>query len=182
MTTTTNEKVEQWYALQTYYAQELKVGHYLEKHRLHFFIPMMYSFDATSDDEPRRHQHPVVHNLIFIERTVSDTDLLAVLKECPYSVRIYTYPNEQRWQVIPAQDILELRMICDNSFVEPQFISQQESELKIGRMVQVVHGPMKGITGKLVRKNKKYYIVKSFVGLGVMVSVSRWCCEELLQE
>ena len=140
---------------------------------------MVYTLVADHDGKPQRREHPVVHNLIFIKRTVSDEELRTVLGDCPYSTRIYTYPNEQRWQVIPGKDILDLRLICDSALTEMEFISKQESELKIGRSVRVTHGPLKGVTGKLVRKNKKYYIVKSYAGLDVKVAVSRWCCEEI---
>lgn len=177
--TATGESAGQWYALQTYYAQELKVGHYLEKRHLHFFIPMKYTYDPNPEGEPQRHGHPVVHNLIFLERTISDKELQVVLNECPYPIKVYTYPDEQKWQAIPACDIKQLRMLCDSEIIEIRFISQQNKEMKVGKKVKVVHGPMKGITGILTRKNKKYYIVTSFVGVDAIVSVSRWCCEEV---
>lgn len=140
---------------------------------------MATTYTPNNNGHPVKHLRPAVHNLIFVERRLSDDELQGVLDECPYAVKVYTYPDSRQWQSIPARDILELRIICDSTFCEPQFISQQESDLKIGRMVAVVHGPLKGISGKLVRKNKKYYVVKSFVGLGVMVAVSRWCCREV---
>lgn len=72
--------------------------------------------------------------------------------------------------------------MCDVSLCEPTFITQGEYDMKVGHTVRVVHGPLSGIRGKLVRKNKKYYIMKSLGmdssdALGVMISVSRWCCE-----
>ena len=48
--------------------------------------------------------------------------------------------------------------------------------MKVGAPVLVKFGPLKGLTGKLVRSNKKYYLLKEVPGLGVMLKVSRWCC------
>ena len=37
--------------------------------------------------------------------------------------------------------------------------------------------------GRMMRKNKKYYVLKTMVGgMGVMVAVSRWCCEPATED
>ena len=168
---TTLETDECWYALRTFRAQEFKVSHYLEQRHLTHFIPMV-----------NHSEQPAVHNLIFLRKTESKAQIRAILSECPYAVSVYHHiDSEEQWYEISNKELLELRLLCDNAF-NPQFISQEESELKVGAEVLVKHGPFRGITGKLVRKNKKYYLVKSFVGLGVMVAVSRWCCEEVKKE
>lgn len=167
-----------WFALRTYYAQEQKVGRFLESHQLSFFIPMTYSYAEDAAGNAVRRLRPAVHNLIFLRKSLTAEMLKAVLHECPLSVTVYSKQDGKGQPYeIPDRDILELRLICDNSFTEPQFVTQEESELEIGRQVKVVHGPLKGIHGKLIRKKKKYYIVKSYAGLGVIVAVSRWCCQ-----
>jgi ribosomal protein L24 len=59
------------------------------------------------------------------------------------------------------------------------FLSAEEAQLKVGDPVLVAHGPLKGITGRLVRQNKKYFLLKEVPGMGVMVKVSRWCCKPI---
>lgn len=173
------ENEECWYALRTFHAQEFKVSHYLEQCHLGHFIPMSNRVRHTEEGALIKTRQPAVHNLIFLQKTRPKAELRTILSECPYAVSVYHHiDNEEKWYEISSHEILELRLLCDHSF-NPQFISQEESELKVGSEVYVKHGPFKGLSGKLVRKNKKYYLVKSFVGLGVMVAVSRWCCESI---
>ena len=175
---------ENWYALRTYFSQESKVGAHLDNYQLTWFIPMHGKTKRTkSGNEPQdkaQQSKPFVHNLIFIKQPDDVSLLKRALSECPYSTWVYRQPNGVDWCVIPGRDILELRIICDQSFTEPIFLTGQEAELKVGREVKVAHGPLSGIQGLLVRKNKKYYVLKMMVcGMGVMVAVSRWCCVPL---
>ena len=158
----------------------MKVGSYLDSQHTRYFIPMVFRTDVDKDGKPVRRPYPAVHNLLFIPLEQSRKAIRDILKECPYVVQVYRHPDRQReWYEIPDRDMQDLRMMCDVSFTEPQFISAQECDLKVGRSVRVTHGPLKDITGKLVRKSKKYYLVRTFGDLGVMVSVSRWCCEAI---
>lgn len=121
---------------------------------------------------------PVVHNLIFVQLDRSADEVKRILKECPYPTLVYTqHDHPEQWCMIPGHDMTDLRMMCDASFCEPQFVDSREYELREGHRVRIVHGPLCGLRGKLIRKSKKYYFVKTFDGFGVMVSVSRWCCE-----
>ena len=159
-----------WFALRTFFAQEQKVGAHLDNYLLSWFIPMR--------GKKGKGGRPFVHNLIFIKQPNDINVLKEALKTCPYVVFMYCNPGSRDWCVISDNDMLELRIICDQTFTEPIFLPSNEAELIAGREVRVVHGPLSGTHGRLVRKNKKYYIVKSvFNGMLVMVTVSRWCCE-----
>lgn len=138
---------------------------------------MCYSYRRDTTGKEVLCSRPAVHNLIFLRKTKEQDELRRLLDACPYAVRVYAHiDNANWWYEIPDRDILDLRLICDQSFVEPEIITQQECDLQVGRMVVVKHGPLRGVRGKLVRKQKKYYVVKNLVGMGVMVKVSRWCC------
>jgi len=139
---------------------------------------MAYSYAEDASGKPVRKLHPAVHNLIFIRKTMKQEEMQTILRECPYSVSLYTKRDGRREPyVIHDRDILELRLICDQSFSEPQFIVNKDDDLDIGRKVTVTHGPLKGVHGQLIRKKKKYYVMKTYAGLGVIVEVSRWCCQ-----
>ena len=148
---------ECWYALRTFRAQEFKVSQYLDQCHLGHFIPMTCCVQYTEGGAPIRTERPAVHNLIFLKKHIE---------------------NEEKWYEISNQEILDLRLLCDSSF-HPQFISQEECDLEVGSEVVITHGPFKTLTGKLVRKNKKYYFVKCFAGMAVRVSISRWCCQKI---
>lgn len=147
------------------------------------FIPTVDSSYYTVDGEFVKNIRPVVHNLIFIRKNRPKAELKAILATSPYPSKIYHHiGNEAAWCEICEKELMELRLICDNTLSHPKFISQEESELKVGVKVRIRNGPFKGITGKLVRKSKKYFLVKSFVGLGVEICISRWCCERIEDE
>lgn len=132
---------------------------------------------VEKDGKVVRRQQPAVHNLLFIPLEQQREVLQKILAECPYSTYVYRQPDHpEEWCLIPDRDMTDLRLMCDSEFNEPLFLSSLECEMKVGRAVRIAHGPMKGIRGKLIRKNKKYYILKAFDGFGVAVAVSRWCC------
>ena len=180
---------ENWYALRTFFSQEQKVGEHLKNYDVSWFIPMRGLIKKTKHGERNVKKDkndlpyqpkPFVHNLIFIKQPDDVQQLTKALKECPYSTRMYCKADSPEWYVIPGRDILELRIICDQTFTDPIFLLQGQDEIKVGREVRVVHGPLSGIHGRMVRKNKKYYVIKTVTnGLSVMVAVSRWCCEPL---
>lgn len=128
-------------------------------------------------------QHPAVHNLIFIQIDSSIEEMKIILSGCPYPISVYTQnDNPEKWFQINNKEMFDIRLMCDNSFIEPTFFSPQEYELKEGAMVRVAHGPMAGICGKLIRKNKKYFIVRAFSCFGIAVTVSRWCCVPIKEQ
>ena len=173
------EQTQTWYALKTYYAQEQKVGSYLDAKALSYFIPMRCHHATDVTGKQVRRCVPAVHNLIFVRKTMEEGALRNILEACPFTIHVYSHADDKsRWYEIADRDILDLRLICDNTLAEPLFITEQEGAIPEGSTVRVTHGPLKGLRGRLVRKKKKYYVLKSFAGLGVMVAVSRWCCAQ----
>ncbi len=168
---------EKWFALRTFHSQEKKVGLFLTEKHLSYFIPMRRIKVVCKDGTPSNCEQPFVHNLIFLRKTLDTIELKQILGQCPYPLSVYSHQDsKEHWYEIAKSEILDLRIICDNTFCEPKIITQKEYDLKVGRMVRVAHGPMKGIRGKLVRKNKKYYLLKTIADVGISISVSRWCC------
>ena len=159
-----------WYAVRTFNCQERKVSRFLaEKDYVHF-IPMMLAKETLV---------PAIHNLLFVQRKESREAFIKDISECSIPVSIFRYPGEREFCEISALNMVELRMLCDPQYKTSIFMSQGEAEAMVGKEVRVVAGPFKGSTGRLVRKNKQYYFLKSVIGMGVMVRVSRWYCEPI---
>ena len=70
----------------------------------------------------------------------------------------------------------EFRLMCNPEITMRKFLSSEEARMKAGAEVFVKFGPLKGLSGRLVRSSKKYYLLKEVPGIGVMLKVSRWCC------
>lgn len=174
-----------WYAVRTFNCQEQKVSRFFTEKELVHFIPMTYSRVISTEEgqEPSEKPKPVlvpaIHNLLFVQKKGTQLEMLHSLRECAVPISIFRQPGVQQLCEIPARDMLELRMLCDPQFTNSIYMTQAEAEAMVGKEVRVVAGPFKGSTGKLVRKNKQFYFLKSVIGMGVMIRVSRWYCEPI---
>lgn len=179
-----NKQTEEntWYAIRTFNCQERKVSHFLEEKGYTHFIPMAYSKSAIenkTNEAPQRKLVPAIHNLLFVLRKGSAQETLKELSECTVPLNIFRHPGEKEFCEISSQDMIELRMLCDPQFQTSVFMTQPEAEAMVGKEVRVITGPFKGSIGRLVRKNKQYYFLKTVIGMGVMVRISRWYCEAI---
>lgn len=166
-----------WYAIRLYTMRVYEVDDYFRQQGFSTFIPQQY--DVWVDREGKRHRElkPVVRNLLFVKDSTSlqalkdavltDRYKMALVK----SSRLATEPAR-----ISAHEMREFIMMCNPEITMKLYVSEEEAKLKAGDMVTVHHGPLKGLTGRLVRKSKKYYLLKEMPGIGVMLKVSKWCC------
>lgn len=76
--------------------------------------------------------------------------------------------------------MFEFQVMCNLDRVDVKYCSESEGALKKGSSVIVEYGPLKGMTGKLVRASKKYYLLKQIPGVSVMLKVTRWCCRPIV--
>lgn len=168
-----------WYAVRTYHHKECEISDFLKQKAIPHFIPMMYFEKDNGSEKPVRELIPVVHNLLFIQKIYSEKEMLHVLKDCNYSMFIIKKEKSNKLYEIPAEQMIEFRMLCDPDYQDTHYMKQTEVDAKPGKSIRVISGPLKGVKGKLVRQGNKYFIVKSLVGIGVMLHISRWNCEVL---
>lgn len=172
-----------WYALRLFTLKTQQVIDYLEEHQLDYFIPMEYV-----DVEDRKHRvqqklRPVVRNLIFIKRTMSELSIRKILTDAPFKGSVIRKSREDsQYYEIPSRQMFEFQAMCNPEIVMRQYLSEAQAKLKVGTPVYVKYGPLKGLSGRLVRSNKKYFLLKEIPGLGVMLKVSRWCCRPMAEE
>jgi transcription antitermination factor NusG len=77
---------------------------------------------------------------------------------------------------ISNREMVEFRMLCDPAFEQRVSIAEQHDEPEIGKEVEIVHGPFAGVHGRLYRKQKKYWFVKTIAGVSVELRITRWFC------
>lgn len=170
-----------WYAVRLYTMRIYEVDDYFRQQGFSTFIPQQYDVWVDREGKRRRELKPVVRNLLFVkdstslqalkEAVLTDRYKMALVK----SSRLATGPAP-----ISAHEMREFIMMCNPEITMKLYVSEEEARLKAGDMVTVHHGPLKGLTGRLVRKSKKYYLLKEMPGIGVMLKVSKWCCTPLL--
>lgn len=165
-----------WYAIRTFNCQEMKLSAFLKEKGKTHFIPMTYAEKKTREGKVKRVLVPVVHNLLFLKKEDSQKQILQMLDEFALPVNIFRQKESSRFCEITDREMQEFRALCDPEFEASRFITPEEAEAKPGKQVRIIHGPFAGMTGKLHRVRNNYYFIKSLVGVGVMMRISRWYC------
>ena len=169
-----------WYAVRLYTLKTEAVATHLSEQGLQYFIPTQWEDYVDHENHRRRRLKPVVRNLIFVKkqsqvdeqtlrRIAADSNIkIAVMRKDKGSSLFYEIPHTQ---------MREFQTMCNPDIAMKKFLSADEAKLKAGTPVTVTHGPLKGLTGRLVRSSKKYFLLKEVPGMAVMLKVSRWCCK-----
>ncbi len=169
-----------WIAIRLFNLKQRQIDQYFQDLGLETFIPMEYVVNEDKKGKPQRELRPVVKNLLFVKKTIEDAKMYKLMEDAPYAMHAIRKNKESRdLYEIPARQMHEFRMMCNPEIELREYLSEEEAKIKPGAPVLVKFGPLKGMTGRLVRKSKKYYLLKEIPGLGVMLKISRWCCVPL---
>ena len=175
------EDGKNWYAAQLFTIRQHEIVDLLRARGLCCFVPMEYRSVARADKKVARILMPVVRNLIFIRKDYSERETCRILAELPYRLNVLRKAKDKpAYYEIPHRQMLEFQQMCNPELDLRKYLSDEEARLKVGIPVLVEHGPLKGLSGKLVRSSKKYYLLKEVPGMAVMIKVSRWCCKPLM--
>lgn len=175
----TSDKNSTWYAIRTFNCQELRLAEFLTEKGKEYFVPMTYAERRNREGHVKRVLVPVVHNLLFLRKDESQKRMMHLLAECNLPMMVFRKEGTGEWYEIPNVQMLEFRSLCDPDFKDTQFMTSEEADAKPGKLVEVIHGPFAGMTGKLHRVKNSYFFIKTLVGVGVMLHISRWYCRVL---
>jgi transcription antitermination factor NusG len=150
-----------WYAIWTRSRHEQMVRDQLTQKAIEAFLPTVTRWSRWKDRR-KKIDWPLFPGYCFAR--FDPIDRLAVLK-CAGVVSIVGFEGGEP-APIPEQEIDGIRRLITSSLAyDPcPFIRE-------GEMVEVVHGPLKGVVGRLVRKNDKARLVLSVDLIGQAVSV-----------
>ena len=164
--------------VRTFNRHEVIVSDFLKQEGLTCFIPMRYTEKLAGDDlKPRRVLVPVIHNYVFVELEMPVTQLSSLLAKCATPLNILKHRDTDLPVEISNREMMEFRMLCDPAFEQRVSIIQQEDEPEVGKEVEIIHGPFAGVHGRLYRKQKKYWFVKTIAGVSVELRITRWFCK-----
>ena len=171
------QKEQIWTVVRTFNRQELIVSDFLKREGLTCFIPMRYmEKQVANDPKPRRVLVPVIHNYVFVELEMPMKQFSSLLAKCATPLYILKHRDMDRPVEISSREMMEFRMLCDPAFEQRVSVIQQENEPEVGREVEIIHGPFAGLHGRLYRKQKKYWFVKTIAGVSVELRITRWFC------
>ena len=149
-----------WYALWTRSRHEQVVREQLERKRIDVFLPTIRKWSRWKDRK-KQIDWPLFPGYCFARFDPQDT--LPILK-CTGVVSIISFEGEPA--PIPEHELDGIRQL-----IETDLAFDPVPLIKEGQMVEVVHGPLKGVVGRVVQKNEKARLVLSVVLIGQGVSV-----------
>ena len=168
-----------WIVIQTFFRRELEVSKFLSQKQVPHFIPMHYREKPTADGHMHRSLTPIIHNYAFVENVLPAKQMKTVLSDCTVPLRLLTDKETGQPSEISDRDMFEFRTLCDPQFDTKMIITDAPQDAEVGKEVEIIHGHFAGIRGRLVRKQKQYWFVKTFAGISVNLRITRWFCRPL---
>ena len=158
---TTDERTEiGWYAIWTRSRHESRVLRQLDEKRIEGFLPTITRWSRWADRR-KRIDWPLFPGYCFAR--FNSRERLPILK-CTGVVSIISFEGEPA--PIPEHEIDGIRAL-----VESELAYDPCPMIREGMMVEVVHGPLKGVIGRLIRKGSRARLVLSVDLIGQAVSV-----------
>jgi transcription antitermination factor NusG len=150
----------QWFALWTRSRHEQVVREQLQQKQIDVFLPTVTKWSRWKDRK-KKIDWPLFPGYCFAR--FNPLERLPVLK-CVGVVNIISFQGEPA--PIPEDEIEGIRVLVDSDLAfDPCPLIRE------GMMVEVTHGPLRGVHGRLVRKNEKARLVLSVDLIGQAVSV-----------
>jgi transcription antitermination factor NusG len=149
-----------WFAIWTRSRHEQVVREQLERKRIEAFLPTVTRWSRWKDRK-KKIDWPLFPGYCFAR--FDPRDRLPVLK-CAGVVNIISFEGELA--PIPDYEILGIKQL-----VESDLAYDPCPMIREGMMVEVVHGPLKGVFGRLLRKGAHARLVLSVDLIGQAVSV-----------
>jgi transcriptional antiterminator NusG len=149
-----------WYAIWTRSRHEQVVREQLERKGLEAFLPTITKWSRWKDRK-KQIEWPLFPGYCFAR--FDGRDRLPVLK-CTGVVNIVSFDGEI--VAIPEHEIESIRRLVESDL---QF--DPCPLIREGMMVEVTHGPLKGVYGRLVRKGAHARLILSVDLIGQAVSV-----------
>lgn len=149
-----------WFAVWTRSRHEQVVREQLQQKRLEVFLPTVTRWSRWKDRK-KKIDWPLFPGYCFVR--FNPRDRLPILK-CTGVVSIISLQGEPA--PIPSHEIEGIRRL-----VESDLAYDPCPLIREGMQVEVTHGPLKGVVGRLTRKNEKARLVLSVDLIGQAVSV-----------
>ncbi len=149
-----------WFALWTRSRHEQVVREQLERKQIEAFLPTVTRWSRWKDRK-KQIAWPLFPGYCFAR--FDPQDKLPVLK-CVGVVNIISFESELA--PIPDNEIASIRRLVESDLAYDPCPMIHE-----GDMVEVTHGPLKGVVGRLVRKGTHARLVLSVEMIGQAVSV-----------
>ncbi len=149
-----------WYAVWTRSRHEQVVREQLERKQIEAFLPTVTRWSRWKDRK-KQIDWPLFPGYCFAR---FDPEHRLSIVKCTGVVSIISFDGEPA--AIPEHEIDSIRQL-----VESDLAYDPCPMIREGEMVEVMHGPLKGVAGRLVRKGTHARLILSVDLIGQAVSV-----------
>lgn len=158
-----------WHALYVRSRAEKKVLSQLEENGYVAYLPLVTQVKIWSDRK-KKVSEPLFKSYVFVYS--NDKEYIPILNLYGV-VKFVTF--ERKAVVVPENQILAIKKFVNDYEKGEEFKMRNNDELKVGQMVRIINGPMKGLTGRLETiENKRHLVVYiDVVGQYIPVHIPR---------
>lgn len=164
-----NRDEKHWHALYVRSRSEKKVLSQLEDQGYMAYLPLVTEIKKWSDRK-KKVEEPLFKSYVFVYSC--DREYIPILNI--YGV-VKFVSFEKQAVVVPESQILAIKKFVSEYERGEEFKMLNNEELKVGQMVRIINGPLKGLTGRLETiRNKRHLIVYiDVVGQCIPVHIPR---------
>lgn len=172
---TENKNIPHWYVLRATYGQEKKAYDYLVSKNVKAFYPTVR---VIKEIKGRRVQvtESRIPNLFFVFGTeeeiktyVYDNINLPFLRFY-YRYFFINHKTEKTPMIVPNRQMESLMIICASDSDNIVFSSDNIQKFEDGRLVRVIHGPFKGVIGRVAKYKRQQRVGIIIDGVGTMAT------------
>lgn len=131
---------------------ERKSAEKLSKLGISNYVPIQEEIHQWSDRR-KKITRVVIPMVVFVRVDEIERNLV---RDLSFIYKLITYPGQSQPAIIPDSQISQLQFMVDNSKDKIVF---KESSLCIGDTIQVIRGPLKGLTGSVCQTEDKKLMV-----------------------
>ena len=164
-----NHEERFWHALYVRSRSEKKVLSQLEDMGIRAYLPMVTVVKQWSDRR-KKVEEPLFKSYVFV--CSNDKEYISILNVYGV-VKFVTF--EKKAVIVPENQILAIKKFVSDYEHGEEYKMNNDEDLKVGQMVRIINGPMKGLTGRLQQiQNKRHLIVYlEVVGQSIPVHIPR---------
>ena len=166
---TDNRETRYWHALYVRSRFEKKVKEQLEEGGFVAYLPVVTETRNWSDRKMKI-EEPLFKSYVFVYS--NEREYIPILN----ITGVIKFVNfERKAVIVPENQILAIKKFVSDYDKGEEFKLMNNEELKVGQMVRIINGPMKGLTGRLETiRNKRHLIVFiDVVGKSIPVHIPR---------
>ena len=152
-----------WVAALVQMNTEQKVGTKLSKLGIANYVPTQSEVHQWSDRK-KKIQRIVIPMVVFV---LVDDRTEKLLKTYSFIYKFISYPGQKEAAVIPQEQIDKLRYMLENA---ESAVEVSDSIYEIGDEIEIVRGPLKGLSGRLC------YVESEKPMVGVYLELLGYAC------